>query len=107
MRAIYAPTCAFVRERARLCLGLGAQASAPQRASTFPSTWIAWGSAGILTSICVQREHRRVEHRARHQVVGGMRRSHTHMHTHARKRTHTLTHSLVRWVYTHVCERRL
>ena len=82
-----APTCAFMRERARLRVGLGAQASAPQRASTFPSTWIACGSAGILTSVCVQREHRRVEHRVRHQVVGGMRRSHTHTCT----RTHTHT----------------
>ena len=31
----HAPTCSFVCERARLRVGLGAQASAPQRASTF------------------------------------------------------------------------
>jgi hypothetical protein len=31
--------------------------------------------AGVRHRVCVQRQHRRVEHRARHLVVQGMRRS--------------------------------
>jgi hypothetical protein len=57
--------------------GLGLKPEALSRASPWPSAWTAWWlrRAGVLRCVGVQREHRRVEHRACHLVVRGMRRS--------------------------------
>ncbi len=54
---------------------LGRTCIRPERAGTFCRRrprrgWLA----GVLPSVGVQREHRRVEHRVGHYVVRGMRR---------------------------------
>jgi hypothetical protein len=60
--------------RARVRVGLGADASAPTHASAFRRHGLHMARlAGVRRCAGVQREHRRVEHRACHQLVSGMR----------------------------------
>ncbi len=73
-RRTRARTCC-VRVRACIHVRLGAHVSAPTRASTFRRRGPRVARlTGVLCGVGVQREHRRVEHRARHHVGHGMRR---------------------------------
>jgi hypothetical protein len=73
-RRTHAPTCC-VRACARVCVRLGAHASAPTRASPSRRRRLRVPRlAGVPVCVGVQRRHRRVEHRACHRVVRGMRR---------------------------------
>ncbi len=66
---------ADARARMRVC-GIWAPTH-PRRHVRAPSVGVdhvRFRRAGVLTSVGVQREHRRVEHRACHHVVRGMRR---------------------------------
>jgi hypothetical protein len=66
-----APKCAC--ESVRVCSG--AHASAPQRSSPFRRRRPRVARlAGVPVGVGVQREHRRVEHRACHRDERGMRR---------------------------------
>jgi hypothetical protein len=72
-------TLAHVRagsERARVCVCDWAPTH-PRRTVRAPSAGVDRGwprLAGVLRRVCVQREHRRVEHRKCQKVVHGMRR---------------------------------
>ncbi len=76
-RTVDAPTCcAGASECAHVRDRVGAHASAPQPCHALSrrrGPRVA-RVAGVLGCECVQREHRRVEHRRRHFVVLGMRR---------------------------------
>jgi hypothetical protein len=73
MRRVRAEAC--VRAGARSCVCVRAPASAPTRASTSRRRRVSSSRlAGVFLGVGLQREHRRVEHRLRHDVVPGMRR---------------------------------
>ncbi len=114
----HAPTCAFVRERACLRVGLGARASAPQRASTFHRRGLrvvrqvflqapafnanigAWNTARVtkLFAVCAAHTHYTHTRIRTHRQTD----THTHTHTHAHTRTHT--HYIRSIVCTCMCD---
>jgi hypothetical protein len=76
MRHVHAQGEHAASTRARSCACVGAPASAPTRASTSRFCRASRSRrAGFPEGVGLQREHRRVEHRLRHDVVLGMRRS--------------------------------
>jgi hypothetical protein len=73
MRHVRSQACVRVRA---MCVCVGVPASAPTRASTSRRRQASRSRlAGVLLGVGLQREHRRVEHRLRHNVVPGKRRS--------------------------------